>query len=145
MSYTLTINNTLSFDIELNEQQAPVSCHNFKQLVKKGFYNGLKVWYADPGYLFKTGCPNNDGTGHAGYKIHIEKEVRKVDKPFKLGSLGYCNSGKGSESCQFFVFLGDDDYHLNTCFVHFADIVTNQIFLSDIKKGDVIHIEKNSE
>ena len=38
-------------DIELNEEVAPITCENFKKLVKEGFYNGLTFHRVIPGFI----------------------------------------------------------------------------------------------
>ena len=50
-------------DIELNEEVAPITCENFKKLVKEGFYNGLTFHRVIPGFMIQGGCPNGHGMG----------------------------------------------------------------------------------
>ena len=52
-------------DIELNEEVAPITCENFKKLVKEGFYNGLTFHRVIPGFMIQGGCPLGTGTGAA--------------------------------------------------------------------------------
>ena len=40
-------------DIELNEEVAPITCENFKKLVKEGFYNGLTFHRVIPGFMIQ--------------------------------------------------------------------------------------------
>ena len=62
-------------DIELNEEVAPITCENFKKLVKEGFYNGLTFHRVIPGFMIQGGCPLGNGTGGgknayvSGYRI----------------------------------------------------------------------------
>ena len=41
-------------DIELNEEVAPITCENFKKLVKEGFYNGLTFHRVIPGFMIQA-------------------------------------------------------------------------------------------
>ena len=50
-------------DIELNEEAAPITCENFKKLVREGFYNGLTFHRVIPGFMIQGGCPLGNGTG----------------------------------------------------------------------------------
>ena len=54
-------------DIELNEEVAPITCENFKKLVKEGFYNGLTFHRVIPGFMIQGGCPLGTGTGGPGW------------------------------------------------------------------------------
>ena len=56
-------------DIELNEEAAPITCENFKKLVREGFYNGLTFHRVIPGFMIQGGCPLGNGTGGPGWNM----------------------------------------------------------------------------
>ena len=62
-------------DIELNEEVAPITCENFKKLVKEGFYNGLTFHRVIPGFMIQGGCPLGTGTGGPGLKLPLPAEM----------------------------------------------------------------------
>ena len=57
-------------DIELNEEAAPITCENFKKLVREGFYNGLTFHRVIPGFMIQGGCPLGNGTGSQFFIMH---------------------------------------------------------------------------
>ena len=70
-------------DIELNEEVAPITCENFKKLVKEGFYNGLTFHRVIPGFMIQGGCPLGTGTGGPGWNIKGEFAANGVNNPLK--------------------------------------------------------------
>ena len=70
-------------DIELNEEVAPITCENFKKLVKEGFYNGLTFHRVIPGFMIQGGCPLGNGTGGPGWNIKGEFTANGVNNPLK--------------------------------------------------------------
>ena len=64
-------------DIELNEEVAPITCENFKKLVKEGFYNGLTFHRVIPGFMIQVLLqslrlvPVEEETDVLGTGIHI--------------------------------------------------------------------------
>ena len=70
-------------DIELNEEAAPITCENFKKLVKEGFYNGLTFHRVIPGFMIQGGCPLGTGTGGPGWNIKGEFAANGVNNPLK--------------------------------------------------------------
>lgn len=97
-------------DIELNEEVAPITCENFKKLVKEGFYNGLTFHRVIPGFMIQGGCPLGNGTGGPGYDFDDEiVPDLKFDHPYLLAmanaGLRRGMDGKihGTNGSQFFI------------------------------------------
>ncbi len=55
--------------IELFENELPNAVANFIFLVEQNFYNDMAFFQVRPSYFSASGCPNDNGTGTAGYTI----------------------------------------------------------------------------
>jgi len=71
--------NTLYLDlkngrvvIELRPDLAPNHVARIKELVRQGYYDGLKFHRVIPGFMAQTGCPHGTGTGGSGQKLKAE-------------------------------------------------------------------------
>ena len=64
-------------EIEMRSDLAPQHVERIKELVKQGFYNGLKFHRVIDGFMAQTGCPNGTGTGGSGKKL---KDRLNTDK-----------------------------------------------------------------
>jgi len=86
----------------------PVTTGNFKELIKKGFYDGIIFHRVIPGFMIQGGCPEGTGTGGPGYNIKDEfvKGHSNVRGTISMANTGRPNSG-GS---QFFINLVDNKY-----------------------------------
>ena len=58
--------------IEMNPEIAPNHVARIKELVRAGFYNGLKFHRVIDGFMAQTGCPYGTGTGGSGKKLKAE-------------------------------------------------------------------------
>ncbi len=58
--------------IEMYPEDAPNHVARIKELVREGFYNGLKFHRVIEGFMAQTGCPLGTGTGGSGKKLKAE-------------------------------------------------------------------------
>ena len=58
--------------IEMYPDVAPNHVNRIKELVRQGFYNGLKFHRVIDGFMAQTGCPLGTGTGGSGKKLKAE-------------------------------------------------------------------------
>ena len=58
--------------IEMFPEDAPNHVARIKELVRAGFYNGLKFHRVIDGFMAQTGCPYGTGTGGSGKKLKAE-------------------------------------------------------------------------
>lgn len=99
---TVTMETTKgTIKINLFDDKVPNTTKNFKDLIKKGFYDGLIFHRIIKDFMLQAGCPDGNGRGDPGYKFADEfhSELRH-DRP---GILSMANSGPNTNGSQFFL------------------------------------------
>ncbi len=101
-------------EMEFFEDKAPGHVKNFKDLAKKGFYDGTIFHRVIPGFMIQGGDPNtksddrsNHGMGGPGYSIKAEFN----DTPHKRGILSMARSqDPNSAGSQFYIVVKDSAF-----------------------------------
>ena len=101
-------------EIQFFEDKAPGHVKNFKDLAKKGFYDGTIFHRVIPGFMIQGGDPNtksddrsDHGMGGPGYSIKAEFN----DTPHKRGILSMARSqDPNSAGSQFYIVVKDSAF-----------------------------------
>lgn len=119
--------------IRLRPDLAPKHVAQIKQLVKRGFYDGIVFHRVINGFMAQSGDPTGTGTGGSNLpNIPAEFSV----EPFKRGTLGMARaSDPNSANSQFFIMFGDGSF-LNGQYTVFGEVVAGMDAVDKIKKGD---------
>lgn len=88
-------------NLELFDNQAPVTVANFVNLAERGYYNGLTFHRVIPDFMIQGGCPLGTGTGGPGY--NFEDECTPALKHDRQGILSMANAGPNTNGSQFFI------------------------------------------
>lgn len=130
--------NTLYMDlvygrvvIEMMPDVAPNHVKRIKELVREGFYDGLKFHRVIDGFMAQTGDPKGDGTGGSGKKIKAEFS----NVPHDRGIVSMArSSAPHSASSQFFIVFRSSP-HLNGKYSVWGRVTAGMEFVDMIKKG----------
>lgn len=118
--------------IEMMPDVAPNHVVRIKELVRQGFYNGLKFHRVIEGFMAQTGCPRGDGTGGSGKKL--KAEFNRV--PHKRGIVSMARSMMpDSADSQFFICYADCPW-LDGQYTVWGTVTSGMEFVDMIKKGD---------
>lgn len=90
--------------IKLFPDKAPKTVAHIKELVEKGFYNGIIFHRVIDSFMVQTGDPTGKGTGGSGNPI--PDEFSNGLKHDKKGVVAMANTGmKNSQDSQFYIML----------------------------------------
>lgn len=131
--------NTLYLDldygrvvIEMLPEKAPGHVARIKELVREGFYDGLKFHRVIDGFMAQTGDPLGNGTGGSGTKLKAEFN----DVPHVRGTVSMARaSDPNSGDSQFFICF-DDARFLDGQYTAWGRVIQGMEFVDMIKKGD---------
>lgn len=117
--------------IEMLPDVAPNHVTRIKELVRDGFYNGLKFHRVIDGFMAQAGCPRGDGTGGSGKKL--KAEFNRV--PHKRGIVSMARSMMpDSADSQFFICYGDCPW-LDGQYTVWGEVTSGMEFVDMLKKG----------
>jgi peptidylprolyl isomerase len=130
--------NTLLMDlpmgqvvIQMRPDVAPKHVTRIKELVRKGFYDGIVFHRVIPGFMAQTGDPLGNGTGGSGQKLKAEFN----DVPHVRGTVSMARAGSpDSADSQFFICFDDASY-LDGQYTVWGQVVSGMEFVDQIKRG----------
>ena len=117
--------------IEMYPDVAPNHVARIKELVRDGFYNGLKFHRVIDGFMAQTGCPYGNGTGGSGQKL--KAEFNRI--PHQRGTVSMARSMfPDSADSQFFICFADCSW-LNGQYTVWGQVTSGMEHVDAIKKG----------
>ncbi|CAN5382283.1 peptidylprolyl isomerase [soil metagenome] len=126
-----TTKGTIEFELAVLD--APQTSANFMNLVRKGFFNGLRIHRVVPNFVVQDGDPRGDGQGGPGYSIRDELN----DRPYVRGTVGMALSGPDTGGSQFFITHSPQP-HLDARYTAFGRVINGMDVVDRIQQGDVI-------
>lgn len=134
-----TPENTLWLDlkdgrvvIELRPDLAPKHVARVKELVRQGFYDGLKFHRVIEGFMAQTGDPQGNGTGGSGVNIPAEF----TSEPFLRGTVGAARSNDpNSADSQFFIMFAPGSF-LDGKYTVWGKVVSGMEHVDKIARGE---------
>ncbi|MCB0724941.1 MAG: peptidylprolyl isomerase [Ignavibacteriae bacterium] len=123
--------NMGTFKIKLFSEKAPITTSNFRDLVEKGFYNGITFHRVIDGFMIQGGDPTGTGTG--GSDKTIPDEFDKSLRHNKAGILSMANRGPNTGTSQFFITLAPQP-HLDDKHAVFGEVTEGMDVIKAIGK-----------
>jgi peptidylprolyl isomerase len=117
--------------IEMRPDLAPMHCAQIKELVRKGFYDGIVFHRVIEGFMVQTGCPRGNGTGGSGK--HLKAEFSKEKHLRGVCSMARAQDPNSADS-QFFIML-DNTPSLDGQYSIWGKVTSGMEYIDAIKKG----------
>ncbi len=108
----------------------PITAGNFRELVEKGFYDGVIFHRVIGGFMIQGGDPTGTGRGGPGYTIKDEFTDHNRNS---RGTISMANAGPNTGGSQFFISLGDNN-HLDKMHPVFGEVVDGMDVMDAIGK-----------
>jgi peptidyl-prolyl cis-trans isomerase B (cyclophilin B) len=136
-----------TFEMEMYPNEAPKSVEHILTLVKRNFYNGLRVHRMVPGFVVQFGDPQTRdmtkkalwGTRGSGKYIGVAEISPK--RPHKLGAVALAHSGdpREGDSQMYICLSGSARYsQIDGDFTVFAQVISGMDVVQKLVETDVI-------
>ena len=117
--------------IEMRPDLAPKHVARIKELVRKGFYDGLTFHRVIEGFMAQGGDPKGTGTGGSGVKLPAEFSKQ----PFVRGTVGMARSqDPNSGDSQFFICFAPAPF-LDGQYTVWGQVIEGMQYVDKIKRG----------
>jgi peptidyl-prolyl cis-trans isomerase B (cyclophilin B) len=133
-----------SFEVETYPNEAPKTVEHILALVKRNFYNGLRVHRYEPGFVVQWGDPQTRdmtkkeswGTGGSGRSIGVSEVSPK--RPHQTGAVAaaYARDPRNADS-QIYVTLSPQP-QLNKAYTVFGQVISGMEVVNQLRVPDVI-------
>lgn len=108
----------------------PITTGNFRELVEKGFYDGVIFHRVIDGFMLQGGDPMGTGMGGPGYAIKDEFTDHNKNN---RGTISMANAGPNTGGSQFFINLVNNNY-LDKMHPVFGEVVDGMDVVDVISK-----------
>jgi len=127
-----------TIELELFDDDAPVTVGNFTKLAGEGYYDGLTFHRVIPDFMIQGGCPRGDGTGGPGYTFEDEPNDHAVVR----GALAMANAGPNTNGSQFFIVTADACPWLDGKHTVFGQVTSGMDVVDGISTVDRDHHDR---
>ena len=98
----ITLHTTAGdIDATMFSSKVPLTCANFLNLAKRGYYDGISFHRVIPNFMIQGGDPTGTGSGGPGYRF--PDEIDRSLKHSKAGIFSMANAGPNTNGSQFFI------------------------------------------
>ncbi len=133
----ITIHTTAGdIDATMYASKAPMTCANFLNLAKRGYYNGISFHRVIANFMIQGGDPTGSGSGGPGYKF--ADEFHPDLKHTKAGIFSMANAGPRTNGSQFFI-THNATPHLDGRHSVFGQVTEGQKVVDAVRQGDKIN------
>jgi peptidylprolyl isomerase len=118
--------------VAMRPDLAPGHVARIKELVREGFYDGVKFHRVIDGFMAQTGDPKGNGTGGSGRKLKAEFSAEKHGR----GTVSMARAqDPNSGDSQFFICFGDAPW-LNNQYTVWGQVIEGMENIDAIAKGE---------
>jgi len=133
-----------TFEMETYPNEAPKTVEHILTLVKRNFYNGLRIHRYEPGFVVQWGDPQTRdmtkrdmwGTGGSGRTIGVSEVSPK--RPHQTGAVAaaYARDPRLADSQIYVVFSPQPQ--LNSRYTVFGQVISGMDVVTKLRVNDVI-------
>ena len=96
-----------AFAVEVHRDWAPMGADRFYNLVKRGFYDGVRFFRVLPGFMAQFGVNGDPSISNVWRAARIADDPVKQGN--KRGTITFATAGPGTRTTQLFINLVDND------------------------------------
>src|SRR5690242_11177195 len=122
------------FIVEVTRAWAPNGADRFYNLVKLGFYDGVRFFRAVEGFMVQFGLSSDPAVSGAWYRANIPDDP--VVTGNKRGNITFAMAGKNSRTTQVFINYSDKNTRLDAMgFPAFGQVIEGMNVVDSLYKG----------
>ena len=124
--------NRGTIELDLFDDDAPVTVENFVKLARDGYYDGVIFHRVIEDFMIQGGDPTGTGSGGPGYTFEDEAN----DHPVARGALAMANAGPNTNGSQFFIVTAEACPWLDGKHTVFGRVTAGMDVVDEISRVD---------